>query len=282
MIKEALLPTEKDVQFYQQNGYFIAPKIIEDEFLDRIRDAMKKIYDGEYETGREPWGGRWTKPENPHAVWKMDQSHWSNNTMRELATFDMIGAIAAKLSGASCIRLWHDQLLFKPGQKGTPSAAGGNVGWHQDNNYWQCAPDTLLTAWVAFDDVTLDNGCMQVVPESHKWGLLQGDFFNQDLDSMKADMEQKTGREFKTVPLAMKAGQVSYHHCLTIHGSGPNKTDKPRRSLAVHLHPGDATYIAGTPNDNHMNAILMRQLGRKHGDHFAGEYWPTLYPVAGA
>ena len=282
MVKDELLPTAEDVRFYQENGYWIAPKVLSDDFLERVKDAQDRVYAGEYETGKEPWGGRWQKPENPLAVWKLDQAHWTNNTIRELVTCDQIGAIAAKLSGASTIRLWHDQLLYKPGQKGKEGVQAGNVGWHQDHNYWRCAPATLLTAWVAFVDVGVENGCMHVVPGSHKWGTFQGDFFNQDLDALKKKFEQETGREFITMPLEMKAGQVSFHHCLTIHGSGPNLGVDPRRSIAIHLQPGDAQYIAGTPDDQHMNAILMRELGRKDGDHFAGDYWPVLYPKAGA
>ena len=54
-------------------------------------------------------------------------------------------------------------------------------------------------------------------------------------------------------------------------------TDSPRRSLVAHVMPAHAHYIAGSPDDNHMNAILMQQQGGKNGDLFAGELWPTLY-----
>lgn len=283
MIGEELLPSEADVEFYGANGYWIAPKVIGDEFLERLRLAMYQVYAAEFETGREPWGGPWKLGDNPMAVRKLDQAHWSNNTLRELATNATIGAMAARLAGTHEIRLWHDQLLYKPGQ-GPDAKGGGNVGWHQDRNYWQCTTDNLLTAWVAFDDVSVANGCMQAVPGSHKWGLIQGDFFEQDMDVLKRRLEQQSGRAFKVVPLEMKAGQVSFHHCLTIHGSGPNFTTKPRRSLVLHLMPADACYVAGSPNDNHMNAILMRERGGTEGELFRGELWPTLYsePVAAA
>ena len=66
---------------------------------------------------------------------------------------------------------------------------------------------------------------------------------------------------------------------MTIHGSGPNLTDAPRRTLVLHLMPGDTRYVAGSPDDNHMNAILMQRGGKTDGDLFEGDYWPQLYPA---
>ncbi len=274
--KEELLPTTKDVEFWNENGYWIAPVLFDEETVERLRNAMYRVWAAEFETGREPWGGPWRLDENPHAIRKMDQSHWANDTIRELVTSEAVGAIASRLSGEPEIRLWHDQMLYKPGQ-GRGGEGGGNVGWHQDLHYWQCAEGELLTAWVALDDVDESNGCMHFVPGSHRWGLLEGDFFNQDMDGMRRRMEQESGRKFGTVPCRLKAGQVSFHHCLTIHGSGPNRTDRPRRSFVLHLHSGATRYRAGTCCDNHMNAILMRELERQDGDRFAGSFWPVLY-----
>ncbi len=282
MIDQSLLPTDKDIEFWNENGYWISKKLLSDEFLEQLRNAMYRVWAAEFETGKEPWGGAWKLGENPDAIRKMDQSHWSNNTLRKLATSGVVGEVAAKLTGSPEVKLWHDQLLYKPGSGEKAAKAGGNVGWHQDHYYWTCTTQDLFTAWVAFDDVSLDNGVMQVVPGSHKWGLLDGNFFEQDMDKLKSDIEKKTGKEFKTVPLEMKAGQVSFHHCLTIHGSGPNFTNKPRRSLVMHLMPGSATYVSGTWCDAHMNAILLTKGGGKEGDRFVGDLWPVLYPQATA
>ncbi|WP_185602395.1 phytanoyl-CoA dioxygenase family protein [Paenibacillus sp. 598K] len=272
-INEVVMPKAEDVAFYQDNGYWIAPKLIDDKRLELLRERMERVYNGEYETGRGPWPGGW-QPEQGDVLRKTDNSHWTDHALRGLATDPSIGAIAAALMGASSIRLWHDQLLYKPGRPDRRS--GGNVGWHQDYTYWQCAAEpTLITAWVAFDDVDLDNGCMQVVPRSHKWGMLNvNDFFEQDLQKQQEGMELPENERFEVVSLRMKAGQVSFHHAYTLHGSGPNTTAHPRRSLAVHLMTGETRYRAGTRGDNHMNVGL---LGGKDGDLFEGPSFPELY-----
>jgi ectoine hydroxylase-related dioxygenase (phytanoyl-CoA dioxygenase family) len=275
-MSEHLLPTEQDVRFFEENGYWVSPKIFSDDELKEIIERQERIYNEEYETGKPPWIGYWKKGDNPKKLRKTDNSHWSDLVLRRVATHPVIGEIAGRLMRADMIRLWHDQLLYKPGPNTKTETA--NVGWHQDYSYWQCcAEPTLVTAWVAFTDVDLSNGCMQVIPRSHKWGLLEvSDFFEQDMEKLEAGLKKviPEGETFSPVPLIMKAGQVSFHHALTIHGSGPNLTDQPRRSMAVHLMTGETRYKAGSPSDMHMNVGF---LNGKDGDLFAGDAFPVLW-----
>lgn len=265
--------TDQDVAFYQENGYWISPKIFSDEELEQFRAHHAKVIAGDYETGQAPFDRNLPEGEPVNRLVKIDNSHWSDSTLSHLVTTPLIGAMAAKLAGVSGIRLWHDQLLYKPPQSETKVGA---VGWHQDYHYWQCAAQTdMLTAWVALVDVDENNGCMEVVPGSHKWGLLpESDFFEQDMDALKARIEAASGREFNTVPCVLPAGSMSFHHCLTVHGSRPNRSDGPRISMVVHMMPDGTTYQAGTPAEPHMN---VRFLSGKDGARFAGPYFPVIY-----
>jgi ectoine hydroxylase-related dioxygenase (phytanoyl-CoA dioxygenase family) len=280
MIKEELLPTAADVRFFAEQGYWLGGKVLSDAELEALIAAQDEVFAGRFETGRTPWAGGWQDDGDPTQIRKTDNAHWANRTISQLVQNPTIGAMAARLMQTPAVRLWHDQLLYKPGQGATGASRAGNVGWHQDHGYWRCTVPDLITAWVAFVDVPDEKGCMQVVPGSHQWGLLpESDFFNTDLETTKAKIEGLTGQPFVTKPCALKAGEVSFHHCLTIHGSSQNMTNTPRRSLVLHLMPEHARYIAGTPDDNHMNAILMREQGGKDGDAFAGELWPQMYPA---
>lgn len=268
------LPSERDVAFFDENGYWMSPVIFSAEELAQIKEHQDKMYKGEYETGREPVCNWLEGQNNPKALRKTDNSHWSDRTLRQVATDPTIGAIAAKLMHADAIRLFHDQLLYKPGRGNGKETA--NVGWHQDYSYWQCCKEpSLITAWVAFTDVDLSNGCMQMVPRSHKWGLLNvSDFFEQNMEKQQETMDIPENESFTTVPMVMKAGQVSFHHALTIHGSGPNITEGARRSMAVHLMTGETRYTYNPRGDGHFNAQMM---AGKDGELFAGEAWPVLY-----
>jgi ectoine hydroxylase-related dioxygenase (phytanoyl-CoA dioxygenase family) len=265
--------TDKDVAFYQENGYWVAPKILSDNELVALREHHARVVAGDYETGRPPHS-RNTDPDEPLTrLVKIDNSYWSDSVLARLALHPTIGAIAARLARVAGIRLWHDQLLYKPPQEGDQAGA---VGWHQDWHYWQCAtPADMLTAWVALVDVDEDNGCMEVVPGSHQWGLLpESDFFEQDLEALQKSIEARTGRSFNTVPLKLPAGAMSFHHCLTIHGSRPNFSSGPRVSLVVHMMPDGTRYRQGTPAEAHAN---VRLLSGSDGDAFAGPYFPLIY-----
>ncbi|WP_135555299.1 phytanoyl-CoA dioxygenase family protein [Paenibacillus cymbidii] len=270
MVDYDWLPSDHDMAFFNENGYWISPKIIDDERLTLLNRHMDNVYNGEFETGRAPWKAWKDTP----GLRQTDNCHWADYTLRELAVDPLIGRLAAKLLNTKSTRLWHDQLLYKPGTGTTRVKA--NVGWHQDYSYWQCvAEPALVTAWVAFDDVSAANGCMQVVPGSHKQGLMKvNDFYEQNIEQQERGLKESLGGLFKPVPIEMKAGQVSFHHALTIHGSGANTTDRPRRSMAIHLMSGEARYKAGTINDHHMNVRLFQP---KDGERFVGDGLPLLY-----
>lgn len=276
-VNAACLPTPEDVAFFDRNGYWLSPVIFSEEELAAIKNHQDRIYRAEFETGREPVCNWLEGVDNPRSLRKTDNSHWSDSVLRGVATNPTIGEIAGRLMHADQIRLWHDQLLYKPGRGAGRETA--NVGWHQDFAYWQCAKEpTLITAWVAFTDVDLTNGCMQMVPRSHQWGLLKmSDFFEQNIEKQQADMDIPEDEQFTTVPIVMKAGQVSFHHALTIHGSGPNATDEARRSMAVHLMTGATRYAQSPKGDLHFNARFMQ--GRD-GELFDGDAFPVLYRAA--
>ena len=275
--KEQRLPKDEDVQFYRENGYWVAPRILSEEELEAVRRHHACVVAGNYETGRAPWARHPPLGEPLDRIVKIDNTYWADATLARLALHPLIGAMAARLAGASAIRLWHDQLLMKPQDSGV----AGNVGWHQDYHYWQCTtPPELLTAWVALDDVNEENGCMQMAPGSHRWGLLpEGDFLNKDLDALQQRIEAVSGQPFQTVHCNLPAGALSFHHCLTVHGSGPNLSPRPRRSLVIHLMPEGTRYRAESPSEGHMN---VRLLSGQDGDRFAGPYFPVVYRADGS
>ncbi|MBX7243856.1 MAG: phytanoyl-CoA dioxygenase family protein [Candidatus Sumerlaeaceae bacterium] len=267
-----LLPTDADVGQYRGNGFWVSKPLFSADEIAVLRERHGAVIAGDYATSRPPYDRNIEPGAAIKALVKIDNSFWCDSTIARHLINPVIGAIAAKLVGVRGIRLWHDQLLHKPPDTGAP----GNVGWHQDHHYWQCAqPAELLTAWLALDDATSANGCMQMVPGSHNWGLLDAsDFFEQDMEKLRDRMAAAAGREFAPVCVPVPAGAVSFHHCLTIHGSGPNKTDKARRAWAIHLMPDGTRYKAGTPADPHMN---VRLLGGLDGDAFTGPWFPLLY-----
>ena len=175
---------------------------------------------------------------------KIDQAWWADATIASVVTSGVLGQMAAELLGVDTIRLWHDQLLWKPPGGGRE----GVVGWHQDRAYWTASSTSdMVTAWVALDDVTADMGAMRFVPGSHRWGrVVDGNaFFEKDHESQRARARLPDGAEWREDLVEVQAGQATFHHCKTLHGSAANISDRPRISLAVHLISGDARRVPG-------------------------------------
>jgi ectoine hydroxylase-related dioxygenase (phytanoyl-CoA dioxygenase family) len=110
--------------------------------------------------------------------------------------------------------------------------------------YWKvCSSEQMITAWIPFHDADEQIGTITMIDGSNLWPDNTGElnFFSSDLDGLEKKFNTD-GEPVKKVPMLLKKGQVSFHNCLTIHGSGPNLTDQPRRSIAVHLQDAKNLY----------------------------------------
>jgi ectoine hydroxylase-related dioxygenase (phytanoyl-CoA dioxygenase family) len=244
--QEALLPTEEEVRFYREHGYYVSRRIFSDEEIDAAVEGADRFYAGEIEpSGIEAVDDFMAKygPTGSYGnrLRKHDYASYCCGPLARVVRSPVVGAIAARLAGTPQVRLWHDQLLYKPPQDPSVST---NVGWHTDRGYWLlCTSANMLTAWIPFHDSDSEIGTITMIDGSHLWPDNTGglDFFDGDLDTLEKRF-QTGGKEIVKVPMILKKGQVSFHHCLTIHGSGPNRTDRPRRSVAVHLQDAANRY----------------------------------------
>lgn len=229
---------------FEREGFFIVPSVLDADLLARVRRRIDAVYAGEYETGIPPAGVPKSSKEPPKSLVKIDNAHRSDRTIHELVSHPAIGAWAAALTGGQMVQVFATQLLIKP-----PGGQGGvNVGWHQDQEYWDHALEgEVFTAWVAISDVTLDSGPMRFVRESNHWGLLKaGDFFSDNLDALKQRIRERSGGgAWDEVAAVLAPGGVSFHHRLTVHGSGQNVSTSPRVSFAIHLRTEKSGVRAG-------------------------------------
>ena len=123
--------------------------------------------------------------------------------------------------------LWGSNFFIKPPR------SQDTVGWHQDTYYWPLEPKISATVWVAFEDVDEQNAAMQVIPGSHKAGLLKHSR-SSDTDSvLTLECERGQFREDSAVSLNLKAGQVSIHDDKLVHGSPANHSDRRRAGLTI-------------------------------------------------
>ena len=230
---------------FERDGYYFAPEAVPQDVTARAVRHMDLVIAGEYETGASPMP--YGKPDpNSNMLIKIDQPQVADRTLFETISHAAIGKLAAELTGANMVQAWAVQLLYKP----AGGEAVGNVGWHQDWQYWKdwWTPDSeIFTAWLALSDVTEQSGPMLLVQGSNNWGFLDaGNFFESDIDGLRDRMPVPEGQTWEATPAVLPPGGLSFHHRLTVHGSGPNLSALPRRSLAIHLRTERSTPLPGS------------------------------------
>jgi hypothetical protein len=161
------------------------------------------------------------------------------------------------------IRLFH--LTVWPKDAGS----GAYVSWHQDATYFALEPVCHVTAWVALTDASVEAGCMEVVPGSHKLGQLRhADMQDpENLLSRGQTLAVDVDRS-KTAYMPVKAGQFSLHHTHLVHNSRPNRSNDRRIGLGISYIPTHARCTAR----RRVTAMLVR--GHDTYGHFDAERRP--------
>jgi non-heme Fe2+,alpha-ketoglutarate-dependent halogenase len=137
------------------------------------------------------------------------------------------------------------------------------VSWHQDATYWGLAPANVTTAWIALSESTSENGCLRVVPGTHKPPLLpQRETYAKDNMLSRGQEIAVEVDETHSVDLPLHPGEFSLHHIGIIHGSGPNHSRIPRIGLAVRYISPDVVQ-SGSQRDL---VVLVR--GQDNYGHF--------------
>jgi len=275
-------PTDEDVRFYEEHGWFVTPPVLPDAVIDDALYGAERIYAGEEDTPL-PLGGGYLdwRPEHGDTLRLNDYVSLRVEELGRLVRHPAIGRIAARLTGSPTIRLFHDQLVAKPPSDPATTTV---VGWHTDKAYWTNATsEKLLTAWVPLVDMTEEMGPIMVVDGSHTWPVDGMRTFNEkSLDALERQWLDRHG-PIERVPLVLKRGQVSFHHGRTIHGSPPNRSGTMRIALTVHLQDDGNRYqpsfkANGEPN-LHINDLLVRSDDAGRPDYHDPEICPVLYPA---
>ncbi len=265
--------TEPELHAWDVGGFHIhAEPLFTRAEVEEIRAACERVAQRDYATGIAPGWRAWEPGAAPTALCKIDNGWYSDPVIRAAAASPRLGRVAAQLIGAHGIRLWHDQYLRKP------RSGGGVVPYHQDWMYWQeidrCR---TVTCWIALADVSADMGPMVFLKGSHQSGL-RLDLKPEHYTGETLD-ESPLGREHAAVPVVVRAGQVSFHHGATMHGSGVNRTPSDRVSLVSHVIASDCAYRKGVQEHPHMCIKDMARFDDhpRHAERFRGPQFPWMW-----
>ena len=229
----------EEIEFFQQNGY-----IQFEEFFSPVEiAALRGTLDVAVEANRErirgaEKGGRFS--EDYERVFNQMVNLWTDYPQAKEIAFDhRLGDWARRLSRCQHVRIYHDHAMIKP-----PGQVSKQTNWHQDAPYWPMDPVGALSAWIAVDDVSVENGCLHFVPGSHRHGRLDPISLETEGESVVDRFKAQGYTVPEPVAMPMRAGGVTFHHGCTFHYAGPNRTNEPRRAFAVIYIP-DYTRFAG-------------------------------------
>jgi ectoine hydroxylase-related dioxygenase (phytanoyl-CoA dioxygenase family) len=223
--------TPEQVAFFEENGYLIVGRILTDDELERLRARADWIASGEAPHIPERYRqveprvaqGELTAEGYALSLRKMSHLAWYDEELLAHARDPRITDRIASLLGPD-LKLYQDQLFMKPPRVGSrqPYHQDQPLGFHID------PPDLMVTCWVAFDDATLENGCLRVLPCTHRGGQLSREAIQEyECRALEGGLETET-------PLVLKAGEASLHHGHILHSSFPNLSDQRRRGYATH------------------------------------------------
>lgn len=270
--------TADEIVEYGERGVVRPGKVLADEQIERLRAALARARERQQEhdlLDPELWPTKTKDTKEPGKSVGLLFNLWlHDDDFREVAFLPRLARWASQLVGARQIRLLEDGVIFKdPG-------TGGALHWHQDYPYWPLATPAAATAWIALDDVTVENGGMRVAVGSHLLGerlpasFGSGASYGEEKRSaLVKPIEDPEQAGFAVESVDLKAGEVSFHHPLTWHASGPNGSDRQRRGFVVR-YVGDGVVWLGSRRYEYNYAD--DEVGIAVGDPLGGRYFPVV------
>jgi ectoine hydroxylase-related dioxygenase (phytanoyl-CoA dioxygenase family) len=219
---------------FDRDGYVVAQAVFHSDEVDGLRDHFMTLRRrGSYEhdlVGVQP-ASRDPLRRYP----RMAQMHrWDDTTLRWLLD-TRLRVLMLALLGADPYAV-QTMLYFKP-----PGSRGQAL--HQDNFYLRAQPGTCLAAWMALDPTDESNGCMRVVPGSHRWPILCTTAADTTISFTDVTIPIPAGQRIE--PIVMEPGDVLFFTGSLVHGSLPNTSpDRFRRALIGHYIQADARQVA--------------------------------------
>ena len=220
--------SDEQVAFYHENGYLKGVRLLDEEQVERLRTELTDLFNPECDGHELFYEYHSNESADPSRVLFHALGAWRIKPSFHDILWNPAFTMAASQLLDGAVRFWHDQLFCKPARD------GGVVAWHQDYSYWtRTKPMAHLTCWIGLDDSTVENGCLQYIPKSHRWDLLPITGLAGKMDAIRKVLTPEQMDAFQPVPIELKKGECSFHHPLLIHGSQENRTDRPRRAVVI-------------------------------------------------
>ncbi|MEZ5666947.1 MAG: phytanoyl-CoA dioxygenase family protein [Alphaproteobacteria bacterium] len=238
--------SEAQVARYHEDGFVVPDYRVADDTLADIKDRHDRLI------ARHPEFTDYCPAVLAHDLGFL-------NVARDPAIVAMVGQVLGP-----DFALWNSSFFAKPAH------VGRKTPWHQDGEYWPIRPLATCTVWIAVDASTTENGCLRVLPGSHRPRKL---FHHQRNDDPTLSLNQQLvdaeAPEERAVDIVLAPGQMSLHDVYLAHGSEANRSGRPRRGMTLRFMPTTSVF------DRALASEMARANGlRDHADR-------TLFLMSG-
>jgi ectoine hydroxylase-related dioxygenase (phytanoyl-CoA dioxygenase family) len=218
-----------EISAYRDHGYVVPGYRIAPERIEGLRKTLERLI-------ADNPGVRPERLVSAHLEGNNTEGVKGSRDFLELARDPALVELVSGVIGEDVI-LWGCQIFCKPGGDGM------EVPWHQDGHYWPIRPLATCTAWIALDASDQENGCLRVIPGSHRDKVLHP-HLKEDRDDVV--LNQRTSddsfEKSEARDIVLQPGQMSLHDVYMIHGSNPNRSPRRRAGVAIRFMPGTSVF----------------------------------------
>jgi len=216
--------TREQVEQFNRDGYLKGMRIFDEQEIGEIRRYFDDLLARTLAAGRDSYS--------------ISTAHLRHRRVYDLLTHPRIVAYVKDLIGDDVIG-WGSHFFCKmPGD-------GKRVSWHQDASYWPLTPSKTVTVWLAIDDASAENACMRYLPRSHWFGHVTYRLSEDDDTNVLNQTVTEVERFGAPVDVELRAGEISLHSDLLVHGSEPNTSSRRRCGLTLRYCPPEVRASLG-------------------------------------
>lgn len=241
---------------FNRDGFVVLPQFADRQSVARmlnvtLRDSLQQIGPIEYESDlRYPGAPQAKSDAGGETIRRLKQAHSRDMAFTDWVNSARLGAILRRILGPDvfCPLAHHNCIMTKAPE------FSSDTGWHQDIRYWSFARPDLVSVWLALGDETVENGCLRVVPSSHRLAIKK-----EQLDSelfFRSDLPENQEILTRSIPVELQAGDVLLFHCRTLHAASRNFTNQTKYSVVFTFRAGDNPPLPGTRSSSEPEFLL--------------------------
>lgn len=238
--------TPAEVQQFHQQGYLIVRKLADEAALQSmlaitLEHLAREIEPVEFEAELHyPGAPSSLAAEGGRTIRRLKQAHARGVVFTSWVSSPAVtGPLTLLLGGPPIMPLAHHNCIMTKQPR-----YSSDTGWHQDIRYWSYQRPELISVWLALGPENTENGCLRVIPGSHRMEFDRSRF--DEAVFFRPDLPENQELIRTSVPVLLDAGDVLFFHCRTLHAASRNRAELPKFSVVFTFRAADNLPLPGT------------------------------------